>query len=199
MEAIIFEAIRAIIMFFVIITLFKNYLFLLVSPFYVLRERQRYIKQSLRRKAEGLPKYAPKISVVIPAWNEGKGVIKTIDSVLYNGYENVEVIVINDGSTDNSNELIKKYVASLAKNDPKSIKRLHYIYKENGGKGKALNTGVEKAKGEIILTVDADSVLIEGSLQNLTKYFMDDEITACSILKIRRKTLKCRCVPNTTA
>jgi len=175
METQIFDITRAIIMFFVVITLFKNYLFLMISPFYVLRERLRYGKYAKRREKAGQSKFTPKISVVIPAWNEGTGVIKTIESALHNGYENVEVIVVNDGSTDDSDRLIKQYQKKLA---PELKSRLHYIYKENGGKGKALNAGVSKASGEIILTVDADSVLKEGSLSNLTKYFMDDEIMA---------------------
>ena len=178
MEALIFDAIRTIIMFFVVITLFKNYLFLTVSPFYMLRERIRYVKHARARKLREQPKFAPKISVVIPAWNEGVGVIKTIESVLQNGYENVEVVVINDGSTDNSDDLIKGYQKEIAKKSPETKQRFQYIYQKNGGKGTALNAGIKRATGEIILTVDADSALKKGSLNNLTKYFLDEEIMA---------------------
>jgi len=178
MEALIFDAIRTIIMFFVVITLFKNYLFLIVSPFYMLRERIRYVKYAHARNLRGEPKFVPKISVVIPAWNEGVGVIKTIESVLNNGYENVEVIVINDGSTDNSDDLIKGYQKEIAKKSPEAKQRFQYIYQKNGGKGTALNAGIKRATGEIILTVDADSALKKGSLNNLTKYFLDEEIMA---------------------
>lgn len=179
MEAFIFDLARAIIMFFVVITLFKNYFFLIISPLYPLREKLRYIKSMERRSAEKMGEYKPKVSVVIPAWNEGVGVIKTLDSVLHNGYDNLEVVLVNDGSTDNSDQLIKEYIAKLKKKGGKSMaSRLCYIYKKNGGKGRALNTGIEAAKGDIILTVDADSALKKGSIQKLTKYFLDPEIMA---------------------
>lgn len=179
MEEFLFNAVRSVIMFFVVITLAKNYSFLAISPLYPVREKMRYIRQKKIRKAKGLGEYTPKISVIIPAWNEGRGVIKTIDSVLRAGYDNVELVVVNDGSTDDSDKLIKDYAKGLSKSGEGALaKRLKYIYKENGGKGKALNTGIKASTGEIILTVDADSALEPGSLKNLTKYFMDPEIMA---------------------
>lgn len=174
----LFAFVRDIIMFFVIITLAKNYFFLIISPFYPIREKLRYMKQMQLRKQRHLPPYTPKISVVIPAWNEGKGVLKTVDSVLNNGYDRVQVVLVNDGSTDNSDKLIKEYLNDLAETNRSLAKKVTYIYKENGGKGKALNAGVELARGDIILTVDADSALRAGSLEKLTKYFLDKEIMA---------------------
>src|SRR3989337_2706405 len=98
----LFEAVRNSIMFFVVLTLAKNYFFLAVSPFYPIREKLRFIKHTLDRRRKKMPAYNPMISVVIPAWNEGVGVIKTLDSVLNNGYDNLEIVLVNDGSTDNS-------------------------------------------------------------------------------------------------
>lgn len=177
-EEFLFSSVRAIIMFFVMVTLAKNYLFLVVAPLYTIREKTRFIRHSAARKAAGLPAYNPKISVIIPAWNEGKGVIKTLESALHTGYANVEVIVVNDGSTDDSDKLIKAHVKKL-KAEGIDQSMLRYIfYPNNQGKGVALNTGVTAATGDIILTVDADSALQKGSLKNLTKYFLDDEIMA---------------------
>lgn len=170
----LFETVRNIIMFFVVLTLAKNYFFLAVSPIYPIREKLRLIKHTLERRDKKLPQYKPMISVVVPAWNEGVGVIKTLDSILQNGYENLEIVLVNDGSTDNSDKLIKEYLAK----DAKRASFVHYIYKKNGGKGKALNAGIEASKGDIILTVDADSALKKGSLHNLVNYFLDPEIMA---------------------
>jgi len=178
MEAQFFTWTRDIIMFFVIVTLAKNYFFLAISPFYPVREKFRHIKHELERMDKEMPKYQPRVSVIIPAWNEGVGVIKTLDSVVTNGYDNLEVIVVNDGSTDNSDALIKNYIHNYRLKAPEGEQRLTYIYKENGGKGKALNAGVSKAKGDIIMTIDADSVLMKGSVAKLTKYYMDKEIMA---------------------
>lgn len=178
MEATLFTFVRNLIMFFVVVTLAKNYFFLAVSPFYPLREKWRHIKHELARRRNNEQEYNPKVSVIIPAWNEGVGLIKTLESVLGNGYNNLEVILVNDGSTDNSDELVKEYRRKLAKERPYDLKRFRYIYKENGGKGRALNTGVQAATGDIIMTVDADSALRKGSIKNLVKYYMDKEIMA---------------------
>lgn len=178
MEAVIFDIVRVIIMFFVIITLFKNYVFLVLSPLYPLREKLRYIKSLKARRAKKLSRYNPKISVIVPAWNEGVGVMKTMESVLKNGYDNVEVVVVNDGSTDDSDKTIRKYIDELKESNPSLAKKVNYKYNEHGGKGVALNKGIEISSGDIILTVDADSALKKGALQNLTKYFMDTEIMA---------------------
>jgi len=174
----LFSATRNIIMFFVVVTLAKNYFFLIISPFYPIREKLRHIKHELERRRSGKPEHEPKVSVIIPAWNEGVGVIKTLDSVFENGYKNFEVVLVNDGSTDDSDKLIKQYIKNLKDESPAVAARLRYIYKENGGKGKALNTGIEAATGDIILTVDADSALRTGSIKNLTKYYLDKEIMA---------------------
>lgn len=174
----IFNFVRDAIMFFVLITLSKNYFFLAISPLYPIREKLRRIKFEHKRRKEGQPAYKPKVSVIIPAWNEGIGVIKTLDSIVNNGYDNLEIVLINDGSTDDSDQIIKKYINEYKSQKPHKVARLCYIYKENGGKGKALNTGIKEAKGEIIFTVDADSVLRRGAVERLVRYYADPEIMA---------------------
>jgi cellulose synthase/poly-beta-1,6-N-acetylglucosamine synthase-like glycosyltransferase len=166
-------------MFFVVLTLAKNYFFLAVSPFYPIREKWRHIKHELERRRSGAPEYKPKVSVIIPAWNEGRGAIKTLESALYNGYDNLEVVLVNDGSTDDSDKMIRNYIKDLQKLGKGNIaSRLCYIYAKHGGKGRALNTGIEAAKGDIILTCDADSALRKGSIKNLVKYYLDKDIMA---------------------
>jgi biofilm PGA synthesis N-glycosyltransferase PgaC len=178
MDITLFTIVRSIVAFFVILTLCKNYFFLLIAPFYPVRERLRYIHLTKVRQASGEGPYRPLVSVVVPAWNEEVGILKTIDSVLENGYKNTELVVINDGSTDNSDKIIRDYLKHIKTINHNRIKRICYIYKENGGKGKALNEGIKQARGEIILTIDADSALQKGSLGKLVKYYMDDEIMA---------------------
>ncbi len=175
---VLFHIVRGAIAFFVIATLAKNYFFLIISPWYPVREKLRYIKFAKQRKAAGEEPYNPKISVVVPAWNEEVGIVKTMESILFNGYDNLQLLVVNDGSTDDSDKVIKDYLTKLKETDRERVRGVTYIYKKNGGKGRALNMGIKFAKGDIVLTVDADSALKRGALQNLARYYMDPEVQA---------------------
>jgi poly-beta-1,6-N-acetyl-D-glucosamine synthase len=169
---------RNLIYIFVILMWVKYYLFLLVSPFYPIREKLRRIKGYKKLKADGVDNFEPLVSVIIPAWNEEVGILKTIKSVLSNDYENIEIVVVNDGSTDNSDRIIKDFIKYLKINNIPGNDTITYIYKENGGKGPALNTGIEHCRGDIILTMDADSAIESNGISNLVKYYADSEIMA---------------------
>jgi poly-beta-1,6-N-acetyl-D-glucosamine synthase len=174
MDQLLFNVVRNIIAFFVLITLFKNCFFLALAPFYPIQEKLRYIRYA--RKSSG--KKQPRISIIVPAWNEEIGVIKTIDSVIKNGYSNTELIVINDGSTDNTDLVIRDYFKEIKEKPASKQFKIWYISQKNAGKGAALNAGIKQATGEIILTVDADSVLRKGALAKLVKYYLDPEVMA---------------------
>ena len=157
----------------------KYYLFLVISPFYPIREKLRRIKVAKLNKSQNSnTPYNPKVSVIIPAWNEEVGILKTIKSVLSNNYDNIEIVVVNDGSTDNSDKVIKDFIKYLKLNKIPGYDSIQYIYKENGGKGPALNTGIEHASGDIILTMDADSAIEYNGIENLVKYYTDPTIMA---------------------
>ena len=81
MEEILFNIVRTIVAFFVIMTLVKNYFFLILAPLYPVREKLRYMRHAAARKARGEGPYEPLISVIVPAWNEEAGIVKTIQSV----------------------------------------------------------------------------------------------------------------------
>ena len=95
------------------------------------------------------------ISIVIPLYNKGLTIENSLKSVLSQNYDNFEVVVVNDGSTDNSVEKVKSIDDS----------RVRLIEQENGGPSKARNTGVKNAKGEWIVFLDADDELTEGALK----------------------------------
>ncbi len=99
------------------------------------------------------------ISVVIPLYNKEAIIKKSLESVLTQDYDDIEVVVVNDGSTDKSVEIVKSIL------DP----RITLIEQENGGPSKARNTGVKNAKGEWILFLDADDELLPGALICLHK------------------------------
>lgn len=105
-----------------------------------------------------------KISIIIPVYNTEKYIERCLDSVIQQEYKNKEIIVINDGSTDKSEEKINKY-----------INQITYIKKENGGLSDARNVGIEKATGEYIMFIDSDDYIEEGLLDKLKPY-IDQEI-----------------------
>lgn len=94
------------------------------------------------------------ISVIIPLYNKEAIVERSVKSVLSQDYDDFEVVVVNDGSTDRSAEIVKSI------HNP----RITLIEQENGGPSKARNTGVKHAKGEWILFLDADDELLPGAL-----------------------------------
>ena len=90
-----------------------------------------------------------KVSVIIPVYNVEKYIDKCLNSLVNQTLKEIEIIVVNDGSPDNSQEIIDKYV----KNYPDKVKS---FIKENGGQGEARNFGLTKANGEYIGYVDSD-------------------------------------------
>lgn len=164
--------------FFATAMLVKYYVFLLVAPFYPVQEILRRLRlQRIRKRSEAI-RYVPKVSVIVPAWNEEVGILKTITSILWGEYRNTEIIVVNDGSTDGSHRVMQEFIADGLKRKLFDEEKIRYFYKENGGKGEALNFGIERATGEIILTVDADSALEKNAIARLVEYFEDKKIDA---------------------
>lgn len=158
--------INTIILILVFITIFKNLLFLVLNPIYSIIE-------SIRMAKYKDVQYKPMISVIVPAWNEEVGIVRTVESILANDYDNLEVVVVNDGSTDKSDHVMKEFLKRV-----KDKSKVTYYYQSNRGKGVALNNGIKKSKGDIILTCDADSLLDSSAISNLANYFKDPHIKA---------------------
>lgn len=158
-----------VIVFVSFVFLTKYLIYMLVSPWYDARW-----KVWKRKNYKLIEAYTPKVSVIIPAWNEEVGVMSTINSLIDNSYDNLEIVVINDGSTDNSDAVIKEFI----KNSKTNGKTIIYEYKENGGKGSALNKGIELSSGEIIVTIDADSIANKDAIRNFVAHFADKSIMA---------------------
>ena len=102
-------------------------------------------------------KIYPLISVVIPAYNAEQFLDETLESVLSQTYENWECIIVNDGSTDNTESIAKKWCEKDA--------RFRYFYKENSGASDTRNLGIKKARGEYIAFLDADDILTSDNLE----------------------------------
>lgn len=105
------------------------------------------------------------VTVIIPTFNREKRISNAIDSALLQTYKNIQVIVIDDGSTDKTADLLKSYTG------------IEYYYKENGGQASARNLGLKHAKGDIIASLDSDDVwypdFLEKCVTKLTSDGMD--------------------------
>jgi len=126
-----------------------------------------------KRKNYAGPDYAPKVAVLIPAYNEEKVIVRTIRSVMMSNYKNIRIIVIDDGSTDNTyRAAIDAYPADIASG------RLVVLTKPNGGKADALNFGLTKTREDIYIGIDADGVIAHDAITNLVPHFADPKIGA---------------------
>lgn len=109
----------------------------------------------------------PKISVIVPVYNTGKYLKKCVDSILNQTMNDFEIIIVNDGSTDNSAEIIQEYV----NRNPGKIK---YFAQENGGLSSARNNGIKNATGNYLCFVDSDDYINEKLFESLEKYINED-------------------------
>lgn len=101
----------------------------------------------------------PLISIIVPLYNCGQYIKKCINSILEQTYKNLQIVVINDGSSDDSDKIMQQFVEK----NP----QIQYIMQENQGVAKARNTALEIAKGKYILFVDADDYLDRSYIDNL--------------------------------
>ena len=103
-----------------------------------------------------------KISIIIPSYNQGKFIEDTFVSILHQNYENVEIIVMDGGSTDNTVEVIEKYKDYIA----------YWQSKKDNGQSDAINQGIRKATGEIVTWLNSDDILFPGVLDEVNRLAM---------------------------
>ena len=134
-------------------------------------------KQRKMRVREVIP-----VSIIVPAHNESKKIITCLKSLIRLNYPRYEIIVVDDGSTDDTPDKIKTFI--------KQNKLEHKIrlvrHKENRGKAAAVNTGIKNARHPLIAVVDADSHVAKDSLTRIVPYFYDTSVGAvASTIKVR--------------
>ena len=126
-----------------------------------------------KRKNFAGPNYAPRVAVLIPAFNEEKVIVRTIRSVMMSNYKNIRIIVIDDGSKDRTYQtVIDAYPADIAAG------RLTVLTKPNGGKADALNFALAQTREEIYIGIDADGVIAHDAIANLVAHFANPKIGA---------------------
>lgn len=112
-----------------------------------------------------------KVSIIIPIYNAEKYIERVMDSVLNQTYSNLEVVLVDDGSTDNSPFLCDK----IAEKD----KRVKVFHIQNGGPSKARNKGIEVATGEFVEFVDADDYIEKNCVEKLVQAMKDNDLVVC--------------------
>jgi cellulose synthase/poly-beta-1,6-N-acetylglucosamine synthase-like glycosyltransferase/peptidoglycan/xylan/chitin deacetylase (PgdA/CDA1 family) len=122
-------------------------------------------RSARERSVEGV-----KASVIVPAYNEEKVVTMTVDSILGSTYPDFEILVVDDGSTDDTLGVLTR----AYQNHPK----VRICSVPNGGKSAALNFGIARSTGEVVVMLDADTVLGRETLGNLIAPFADDSVGA---------------------
>ncbi len=129
----------------------------------------QHYKEQKEKKTIGID-YQPKVSVIVPAFNEEVNAVRTVDYLLKSTYPDIEVIFVDDGSKDNTFEKVN----STFLNNPK----VKVLTKPNGGKAAALNFGIEYATGEILVCIDADTILPAEAIAKMIPYFADHKVGA---------------------
>jgi len=106
------------------------------------------------------------VSIIIPVYNSQNSICRAIDSCLNQTYKDIEIIVIDDGSTDHTKEVLQTY-----SDEP----RLKYIYQENQERSVARNNGLNIAKGELIQFLDSDDMIYKDKLEKQVNFLNNNE------------------------
>jgi len=140
-----------------IFTMLINFLTVPLAIFHKLREKKEIFQPST---------YKPRVSIIVPAYNEEKVLARTLEALIEADYADKEIIVIDDGSKDNTYSVASEF----SRHGVKVVRRL------NGGKFAALNTGIAVSSGEIIMTVDADSMVARAAITEMVRGFEDPQV-----------------------
>ncbi|HZW55977.1 MAG TPA: glycosyltransferase [Nitrososphaerales archaeon] len=124
----------------------------------------------MERKRTSDESYNPLVSILVPAYNEEKVLSRTLETLTNLKYGNKEIIVVDDGSTDKTNVIASWYKQFGVK----------VVRKPNGGKARALNYGLLFARGEIVVTVDADGMLPRDAVDEIVKIMSNRKVNAVS-------------------
>ncbi|MBS3775454.1 MAG: glycosyltransferase family 2 protein [Bacteroidales bacterium] len=171
--------------------LFVSYLLIAVLS---ASELKAYIKKNKYFRYKTIRSYEilPSVSIIAPCYNEEKGIVENIRSLLSLQYPRVEVIIVNDGSQDNSlekainsyelvkvdyahNETIQTAkIRGIYKSLNNAFSNLIFVDKENGGKADALNAGINVSRSDLFLAIDVDSIIEPDGIMRMVKPFMED-------------------------
>jgi biofilm PGA synthesis N-glycosyltransferase PgaC len=186
------ELIFANIFFIITLILIGSYLIIGIFSAVTLR---KYLRKNSYVNYDSLvlSPLSPKVSIIAAAFNESKTIIDNVRTLLSLYYNNFEVILVNDGSTDNTFEKIKEHyeltkvnyyfdyhlpcerIRGIYKSKNPSYNRLTVIDKKNGGKADSLNAGINICQSSLFVSIDADSIIETDSILKLVKPFLEEK------------------------
>lgn len=184
----------AIVVAYFLIYVFVNF-FLLGVSFLTVRRSLESSQISELAGGDQVPAFAPLISLLVPAYNEEVTIVESVRSLIRLDYPNFEIIIVNDGSKDDTIGVLKK-AYGFVRSDvdyqdqlgaarvrgfyratadlPKKVVRLVLVDKENGGKADALNAAINASQGAYVASMDADSLMLDNALQIAVQPILDD-------------------------
>ncbi len=110
----------------------------------------------------------PAVSIIVPAYNEQVTIARTIENLLLQNYPNFNIIFVDDGSKDETYNIIKEKYSTNNK--------VEIHTKENGGKATALNFGINLSKNDFVVCIDADTVLLPNAIQEMMRFFVNEKV-----------------------
>jgi LCP family protein required for cell wall assembly len=125
-------------------------------------------RHSRRRRKNPLPAYETPVSVIVPAHNEAANIVATVRSLLANDRAGLEIIVVDDGSTDDTADLVEAL----------DLPGVRVLRRANGGKAAALRTGVAAAKHDVLVLIDGDTIVEPDTIDMLVRPFADPAVGA---------------------
>lgn len=148
------------------------YVFIVISFSYLILSLVFFTFNKLK-KSKYREEYYPSVSIVIPAYNEEDNISDALERLISNPYRNfadLEVIVVDDGSTDRTYEIVDEYT--------KKFNFIKLYKKQNEKRAAALNYGIQQATNEIVICLDADTIVEEKAIFNIVKPFQVEEVKA---------------------
>jgi len=128
------------------------------------------LAEKLRPAPQDHPDYKPEVSILIPAYNEESVIVDTVRAALASNYPKLEILVVDDGSSDRTAELVR---ANFGRD-----RRVQLLLQSNHGKPSALNHALSEAIGEIAVSIDADTIVDPEAVPRLVRHFADPKVGA---------------------
>lgn len=151
---------------FFFVAILLGVLRLLSLLFFAVKKQIEFKRKPIKKD----PMFNPKVTVIVPAYNEELNAVRTIDNLLKSDYLNLNILFVDDGSKDNTYSIVN----AAFENNPK----VKVMTKPNGGKASALNFGIQQAECDILVCIDADTVLLPDAISQMIPYFQDEEVGA---------------------
>jgi peptidoglycan-N-acetylglucosamine deacetylase len=124
------------------------------------------------RRAHFDAAFRPPVSVIIAAYNEEKVIARTVESILRNGYDDAELVIVDDGSTDATLAVLRQTFGDRP--------NVRILTQPNGGKSSALNNAIAHARHDLLIALDADTIFRTGTIGKLVRHFADPHVGAVS-------------------